>query len=427
MATNKVGIYRSYYGPIPKDSSGKPLPKSQWPRKRAHSWVVRWFGLDRQRYGRSFRTRKEANRFAEKKQEKVREGKADPPPRITLRGFFKEHCQVMKGNMAHNTLRMHRAALEQLADSLSWNGPLDSINVRDIERFRAQRLETGIAPSSANKELRILRRVFNLAILRGYLGQGQNPCSGIPMLRVAPKRPSYVSPDQFQQIYRQAKATVWQALLVTLYSTGLRLDEAMNLLWSDVDFGMGQLLVARKTSREFVQSWTPKDCQMRTIPLPEQAVNLLAAWQSVAPEGCPYVFMEQGRWEFYRERVAGGRWRPGQHLMNNMLRRFKTLCRRAGVGLCTIHDLRRSCITNWAQHLPIHVVQQLAGHSSIETTRQFYLSVQVDDVRKAQAVQTSLLGEIPIGDPTDQIVTNSGQKRCFPGRQGCQPKQKALD
>jgi integrase len=29
-------------------------------------------------------------------------------------------------------------------------------------------------------------------------------------------------------------------------------------------------------------------------------------------------------------------------------------------------------ITNWAQKLPIQVVQQLAGHSDISTTRKYY-------------------------------------------------------
>ena len=30
MATTKVGIYRSYYGPIPTDNAGQPLPESEW-------------------------------------------------------------------------------------------------------------------------------------------------------------------------------------------------------------------------------------------------------------------------------------------------------------------------------------------------------------------------------------------------------------
>lgn len=71
-------------------------------------------------------------------------------------------------------------------------------------------------------------------------------------------------------------------------------------------------------------------------------------------------------------------WRGGQWLINNVLRRFQTLCRKAGIEAFTLHDLRRSCITNWAAHLPIHVVQQLAGHSDIKTTQHYYLAVRAE-------------------------------------------------
>lgn len=427
MATEKVGIYRNYYGPIPKDSSDKPLPQSQWPKKRLHSWVVRWYGSDNQRYGKSFKTRKEAEKYAEQKQSLVREGKADPPPQTTLRNFAKEHKELMKGNLAPKTLQMHLTTIELLASSLGWNEPLHKISVRDIERFRAQRLKTGITASSANRELKILKRIFNLAIMRSYLAKECNPCVPIPMLKVAPKRPPYVSPDEFKKVCRFAPDLLMRTFLVTIYTTGLRLREALNLTWHDIDFETGQVHVTRKSAKNWVQAWTPKDHEMRAIPLSDQAVNLLAAWQSAAPEECPYVFMEHGRWEYYRQEVSQGRWETGRDLVNNVLRRYKTICRRAGVGPYTIHDLRRSCITNWARDLPIHVVQQLAGHSDIKTTQQFYLSVREDDVAKAQKIQTALLGKIPIGDPTDQLLTNSGQKRVFPGMQGCQPKRKALD
>jgi hypothetical protein len=86
--------------------------------------------------------------------------------------------------------------------------------------------------------------------------------------------------------------------------------------------------------------------------------------------------MDQGRWDYYRQQVERRQWVQGKDLVNNLLLRFKTICRRPAVGPITIHDLRRSCITNWAQHLPIHVVQQLAGRSDIKTTPQFFLSVR---------------------------------------------------
>lgn len=54
MATEKVGIYRKYHGKIPTDKAGQPLPKREWPKKRAFRWVVRWFGSDGKRYSKSF-------------------------------------------------------------------------------------------------------------------------------------------------------------------------------------------------------------------------------------------------------------------------------------------------------------------------------------------------------------------------------------
>ncbi len=137
--------------------------------------------------------------------------------------------------------------------------------------------------------------------------------------------------------------------------------------------------------------------------------------------------MDDGRWEYYQGRVTAHAWADGQELTNNMLRRFKTLCRRAKVGSFTIHDLRRSCLTNWAKELPVHVVKELAGHSDIKTTQQFYLSIQIEDMDRASKTQQAILGELPAATTTDPKLTHSTSKRPFSGQQGCQPKKEPLD
>ncbi len=422
MATKKVGVYRSYYGEIPKGESGGPLPKSQWPRKRPFSWVVRWHGVEGKRYSKSFRTKSEAERFAEEKQREVRQGVQDPPREITLKQFCKEHRQLMKSNVKDTTLAMHLAVIEQLAEHAGWQQPVGRIARTDIERFRAARLQTGIAPITANKDIKTLRRIFNLAIMRGYLRQGSNPCVGLPMIRTTPKLVNYCPPGEFQGLCGVID-TYWQAFVLTAYTAGLRLREAENLTWGDIDFERCRILIVRKEARGYVRRWEPKDYEIRTIPVPEQTRKVLAAWRAMAPEDCPYVFMDPGRWEYYRRAVDEGSWRAGQHLLNNVLRKFKTRCRQAGIGVYTIHDLRRSCITNWAAKLPIHVVQWLAGHSDIKTTQKYYLFVGDEEVARAREVQASLLGTMPTPRTTDQLLTNSAEHRRFPGKQGCQRKR----
>jgi integrase len=65
--------------------------------------------------------------------------------------------------------------------------------------------------------------------------------------------------------------------------------------------------------------------------------------------------------------------------------------RDAEVEYVTPHDLRRSCITNWARLLPIQTVQHLAGHSSITTTREYYLAVLEADCTAAREIQSEIM------------------------------------
>jgi len=406
MATEKVGIYRNYYGPVPRDSSGKPLPKSQWPKKRAHSWVVRWFGSDGQRYSKSFRTRKEAQRLAEGKQVQVREGKADPPPDITVGRFAKEHEKLMKRQVSHNTLREHMRALKYL-QRIVGNRPLRRITCKDAEVYVKRRAESGISQSTMNKEITALRRIFALAAdRRGYLLEGSNPFGRVRKRKVSQKPIRYISPDELGAILASAIGLRWKAFLSLLYTTGLRLNEACHLTWNDIDFNQNMLRVSAKRNIAGTIPWEPKDHELRHIPLGEEMVSLLAELQDETQENVPYVFMTPKRYYTVMRQTKRQEWPEGKALINNVLRDFKVICQRAGVAECTIHDFRRSCITNWARRLPAHVVRKLAGHSSIETTMRYYLAVQDGDLIQPRNVSNEVLS----ADPTDQIVTNSRQE-----------------
>jgi integrase len=123
--------------------------------------------------------------------------------------------------------------------------------------------------------------------------------------------------------------------------------------------------------------WVPKDKDMRVLPLSAEAVDVLTNLHSEAGEGQVYVFVN-----------TKGPARGDRKKSQNVWRDFQAIRVRAGLPKCTLHDLRKSYCTNLAGLLPMHVVQELAGHSDIRTTRRYYLKVAPELMEAArQAIE----------------------------------------
>ena len=369
MAVEKVGVYRRWLEPVPEEN-GEPVPKSQWPKKRRHSWTVRWYGTTGKRYSRDFRTKKLAKRYARDFQSQVERGKQDRPEKITLHEFIEEHKQVMKGQVAYATLSDQRRALELFEKFIGKSILLSKIKPRHAEASIAHRFSTVPSVGTANKDIRTLRSIFNLAIEpRGYLSEGQNPFARIKERKMTENEIRYVTIEEYRKLMKAAGKIWWNALLSVAYGSGLHRSEILHLTWADIDFEGQRIKVVAKKGSEDLLEWEPKSRKNRVVPMSNEAADLLVNMQAEASEGHPYVFVSPKRLEKIKERREIGKWTPRSELINNLGRDFNVVRRRAKVTGCTIHDLRRSALTNWAEKLPIQVVQQLAGHASMTTTR----------------------------------------------------------
>ncbi len=202
---------------------------------------------------------------------------------------------------------------------------------------------------------------------------------------------------EYRRLLEASPRLWWQVLISVAYGSGLRRGEMLNLTWADVDFEKQRIHVQAKSPSPSLLEWEPKDHENRVVPVSAEAIQLLANMQAESNEGFPYVFISVTRLKQIRQRQRAGRWNPRSDVVNNLGRDFGTLLRRAGVEPCTLHDLRRSAITNWAQHLPIQVVQQLAGHSDISTTRKYYLTVRPEDMASANRVLEKIMDSATTG------------------------------
>jgi len=89
--------------------------------------------------------------------------------------------------------------------------------------------------------------------------------------------------------------------------------------------------------------------------------------------------------------------RRGAYPVNNFDRQFRLLVKHAKIGRGEFHDLRRTCLSNWfANGLREFDVMKMAGHSSFETTRSFYLAVREDLLDRTRQASTEALKSISV-------------------------------
>lgn len=193
----------------------------------------------------------------------------------------------------------------------------------------------------------------------------------------------YVTIEEYRKLMKAAGQIWLKALFSVAYCSGLRRSEILHLTWANIDFEGQRIKVAAKKGSEGILEWEPKSRKSRIVPMSDETAHLLVNMQAKASEGHPYVFVSPERLEKIKERCKIGKWNPRSEMINNLGRNFNVIRHRANVAECTLHDLRRSAITNWARKLPIQVVQQLAGHANITTTRKYYLSVRTEDLQSA--------------------------------------------
>ncbi|TWT44437.1 Tyrosine recombinase XerD [Phycisphaerae bacterium RAS1] len=382
MATERVGVYRKYHGAIPTDANGSPLPRSEWPKNRPCRWAARWFGTDGARYSKSFETRKEAERFAESKQAAVRDGRGDAPPPTILKEFEKMYLKL-RGDLSSRSLEEHERTLRRLREFFGADRRIDRITPLEARRFISafrQRPddEPVPAPATVNKLIRESRRIFREALDCELIRS--NPFAGIRQEKVGDAGWQYVSPEHFRAFVTAAPSLRWRGMIALAYCCGLRLGEILHLTWGDVDFERQQLRVVRKPAHGAGESWTPKDKDLRIVPIPANAANVLTEAQLAAADGQRYVFVNS------KGPATGDRVKR-----QNFTRDFQAIRRRAGVPKCTFHDLRKSYCTNLAGAVPLHVVQELAGHSDIRTTRKHYLQVREELVEQARRALDEVL------------------------------------
>lgn len=236
---------------------------------------------------------------------------------------------------------------------------LKEIKASDIERFKlhhsitVSRYDKILKPSTVNRELAILSRIFSLAV--EYEVLFYNPCQRVKPLRADNQRIRYLTEDEEKRLLIQLKDNeLTKNIVIFAINTGMRRGEIFNLTWFDADLNRNILNVR--------QTKTGKD---RVIPMNDKVQMMLEA----IPKKNEFVFTSP--------RTNGK--------LIDLKKGFRKAVEEAKIFNLHFHDLRHTFATRLADAgVPLSVIAELLGHSDIRMTKRYS---HASDKAKREAVQ----------------------------------------
>lgn len=279
-----------------------------------------------------------------------------------------------------------KRAFKYLVDALG-DMEIAEIHYAEVEDYQSWLIsERGLRPVSANSYIKTASPVFSWAVRRRLIQT--NPFTELQLFRVKTKLRVY-SEAETQAILAAAHNDMWRARIMAALSAGLRRGEICNLTWDDIDAEQMIIHVQDKEDTALTWPWSAKNRQARDVPLVGELHNLLVKMMMELPAGLVYPFLtEKRQWSLLQRKSIPERIRvcPDE----NWTRPFQNIMRRAKVKKGTFHDLRRTCLKRWSEAgLPAEDLRQLAGHSDLKTTLEYYLPVGRDYLNKARLISST--------------------------------------
>lgn len=259
---------------------------------------------------------------------------------------------------------------------------LSTIDPPLIEQWLNQLKKQGMGTRTVNGARAVLCGVLGYAHKSGTLNRN-------PVAMVNPHRRERNEKTQVQEPW---SAKELHAALIAVHQTkfdllthlgalyGLRRGEILGLQWSDFNVETAVLTIRRtlKETRIYDDSGFSKARFETEEPKTARSARRLQVSETVMHailrhrEHVERMKLLAGdKWvdsEWMIPSETGGAWNP-----NNALRQFKSFCKRAGIRVIRIHDMRHTAATDGlARGVRVEMVSQALGHSKPDTTITIY-------------------------------------------------------
>lgn len=224
--------------------------------------------------------------------------------------------------------------------------PVLEASTKDIRFFLMGEQDRG------NKTATIASKISKLRAFYTWLHRerliAENPMELIDLPRVVEPPPKFLSHDEIEAVREAAAGYIRrEAMLETLYSSGVRVSELVGLDYRDLNFTLKQATIRQG-----------KGGEARLVPLSTKAVRALQRMLGQREDKQPWVFRSN-----YDQRMG----------KSSVQWHIRKLGEQAGLTFqLTPHHLRHYTATHLlSAGMPLDQIQLILGHRSIRTTQRY--------------------------------------------------------
>jgi integrase len=336
------------------------------------------------------KTHKEVQDKLNKAKYELKQGMLATGPQRTLKVHLEQWVeQVVKLTKRPNTYKgYHSVIYRHLIPSLGYL-KLQKLTIGHLQAFYAEKSET-LKPSYLVFINAALSGALEDALKQGFVAR--NVAKLVDLPSIVRYEGQVLTVEQARKLLEVARGSRLDALLLVAITTGMRRGELVALRWSDIDLEKGVLQVRHNLTwvrgMGYVEGEPKTKAGRRKIALSSAVIGVLKEHR---------VGQEEVRVKM------GDRWKEkglvfcsayGAYFNPNLVwRAFKRLLKAAGLPAVRFHDLRHGAATVLlAAGVPLKVVSELLGHSSVAITADIYAHVLPEQQQEVVKKMNDLYG-----------------------------------
>ncbi len=278
---------------------------------------------------------------------------------------YLNHLRAERG-LSANTISAYRSDLSKLAAwARSREQALEDIKARDVAAFLAHLRALGLSARSAGRAVHAIRGFFRFLVREEKLAD--DPMENVRSPRPFKPLPRFLNRAQVEALLAAPDAGTPlglrdQAILETMYASGLRASEVTHLKTENIDTDIGLLRIFGKGRKE------------RLVPIGSSALAAILRYER---EGRASLLKKKRTRELFLNHAGGALSRMGLWLI---VRRH---ARSVGVAhILSPHVLRHSFATHLLENgADLRALQAMLGHADISTT-EIYTHVTRERLRQ---------------------------------------------